>query len=134
MKAPESDDLLKEALEQKSLWHREQLEEEVKFISERTEKILTNALIVGGALALTYFLLTNLTGKSKSRPAKAKRPKTSEATVRESEPEAETEPQPSGVMSQIATAIASQASIFLLTLAREKLLEYLNSQSRKEDK
>jgi len=43
---------------QKSARHREQLEDEVKLISERTEKIIINALVIGGALAATYFLVS----------------------------------------------------------------------------
>jgi len=36
----------KEELRKKSERHRQELEEEVKLISERTEKIITNALII----------------------------------------------------------------------------------------
>ena len=56
MNLPESNDP-KEELLRKSAMHRHELEEEVKVISERTEKIITNALIIGGTLAVAYFLV-----------------------------------------------------------------------------
>ena len=33
--------------------HKRELEKEVKSVSEKTEKAITNALIIGGSLALT---------------------------------------------------------------------------------
>src|SRR5688572_21979393 len=75
MELLESDDPIKGKLLQKSAKHREQLQDEVKLISERTEKIMTNALIIGTALAATYFLVSRLSGsksKKKGKVAKIK--------------------------------------------------------------
>jgi hypothetical protein len=132
MELRETDDPVKGQLLKKSAMHRQKLEEEVKLISDQTQKILTNAVIVGGALALTYVLVTQLTGSSESKK-KPKRiaPKTSLA---ESDDIAiiSPEPEPPGIVSQIGAALASQATIFLLTLAKEKLAEYLQSQKEKK--
>ena len=44
------------------------------------------------------------------------------------------EPSAPGIVSQIGTALASQATVFLLAIAKEKLMEYLESQFEKKDK
>jgi hypothetical protein len=115
----------------KSALHREALEEDAKMISAKTEKILINALVIGGALAATYFLVKQFSGgKSKNKRTKkikvvAAQPSSDEiVTVAES-----TTP---GVIAQIGTALASQATVFLLDLAKEKLSAYLESQMKKE--
>jgi len=70
---PETDNPEKGQLLRRSEHHRELLEEEMKAITEKSEKIITNALIIGGALALTYFVVSSLSGSSKKEKARAKR-------------------------------------------------------------
>lgn len=129
----ESNDLKSELL-RKSAKHREDLEEEVKLISERTEKILINALIIGGSLAATYLLVRQFSGGSKKRKKKSKAMKMKvvqePAAVEEEEDYESSAP---GIVSQIGSALASQASVFLLGLAKEKLSEYLKSQTGKKE-
>ena len=50
----------KSLLLKKSAKHKKVLEDEVKLLSENAEKIVTNALIIGGTLALTYLLITSI--------------------------------------------------------------------------
>ena len=128
--AQETDDPVKSQLLSKALHQREELEDEVKYISERTEKIVTTALIVGGALALTYFLMSQFSG-SKSRKSKSKKTKAASAAA-DVEEEVE-EPSEPNVMAQIGTALATQATAFLLSIAKEKLSEYLQAQQKKKD-
>lgn len=133
---PGTDDPVKGQLLRKSALHREQLEEEVRLISEQTEKIITNAVIIGGALAVTYFLVSRFArsgSKKKSKAAKIKILQTPAATT---EPAAafSTEPSAPGIVSQIGTALASQATVFLLSLAKEKLMEFLEAQAEKKAK
>jgi hypothetical protein len=112
-------DLLKRAAK-----HREELENEVRSLSARTESILTNALIIGGTLAASYFIVRQFTG-SKSVKTKKARTRTvvlPAASPVETAPEINESP---GMLSQIGTALASQATVFLLGLAKEKLAEYL---------
>ncbi len=129
---PEIDDPVKSSLLKKSAQYREDLEDEAKLISDRTEKIITNALIVGGSLALTYFLYRQFSGggskKSKSKAKKAK----AVDTVTEVEEEMEETSGPNKFISQIGTALVSQASVFLLSMAKEKLSEYLQAQAQKK--
>ena len=131
----ETDDPIKSSLLKKTSQYREDLEDEAKTISDRTEKILTNALIIGGSLALTYFAYKQFSGGSKSkRKSKVKKIKMVGASPAEIEEEAEAE-ETSGtskIITQIGTALVSQASVFLLTLAKEKLAEYLQAQDQKK--
>lgn len=136
MELLESDDPTKGQLLEKSRRHRQQLEEDTRLISERTEKIITNAIIIGSALAVTYFVLSRFSGskEKKKKHNKAARielvhqPK-NEAPVSSASHAAE--PEPPGMMTQIGTALASQATMFLLQLAKEKLNEFMQAQAEK---
>ena len=130
----ETDDPEKGQLLQKSAHHRELLEDEVKLISARTEKIITNAVVIGGALALTYFLVTRFSGSgetTKSKTRKIKQVQNSE----DNDPEFESgnEPREAGIVSQIGAALVAQATTFLLSIAREKLAEFLEAQGVKKE-
>ena len=125
---PEKGQLLK-----RSAHHRELLEEEVKLITERSEKIITNALIIGGALALTYFLVRSVSGsdkKEKHRPRKIKLVETKDG---DTVPDEDYAPQQAGIVSQMGAVLMAQATGFLLSIAREKLLEFLQSQGVKKE-
>jgi hypothetical protein len=133
MELLDSDDPVKGQLLRKSAQHREQLEEDARLISERTEKIITNALIIGGALAATYFIVSRFSG-SKSKKSKLKKVRLvkEENNADEVVVEAATPEEP-GVIAQIGTALANQATVFLLTLAKEKLGEFMQAQTGKKD-
>jgi hypothetical protein len=131
MELLDSDDQ-KGQLMRKSALHREQLEEDVKLISDRTEKIITNALIIGGALAATYFIVSRFSGSSKQKKKLKKvRVVKEEDSADQVVVEAE-EPQEPGVISQIGNALVSQATVMLLALAKEKLAEFMESQNARK--
>lgn len=127
---PEKGQLLK-----KSAHHRQLLEEEVKLISDRSEKIITNALVIGGALALTYLLVSGLSGTSEKKKSKARKIKSVESQQGETSTsdEEDLEPEKSGIVSQLGAVIAAQATGFLLSIAREKIVEFLESQAAKKE-
>jgi hypothetical protein len=134
MELLDSDDPIKGQLLRKSAQHREQLEEDFKSISERTEKMITNALIIGGALAATYFLVSRFYGsktKVKVKPRKVRfvqdEPETEEVVVQSAEPATP------NVITQIGAALASQATVLLLNFAKEKLTEFMQTQSEKKE-
>jgi hypothetical protein len=127
----ETDDPVKSQLLQRSTQYREDFEDEVKEISDRTEKVLTNALVIGGSLALTYFLYSQLSGSSSKKKHKVKKAKASGAVAEVDEEEEELSG-PAQIISQIGTALVSQASVFLLSMAKEKLSEYLQAQEEKK--
>ena len=126
----------KEELLKKSERHRQELKDEVRMISERTEKVLINALIIGGTLAAAYFLMRQFSASSpkKKKKVAAQKIKLVKATEGSEETETAEEPSTPGVVAQIGTALASQATVFLLSFAREKLMQYLETQFDKKDK
>jgi putative copper export protein len=126
MELLDTDDPIKSELLMKTARHREDLEEETRAIAERTEKIITNAIVIGGALALTYFVYTQLSGSKKKKAKKKER-------AVESDEDEEVEETSTGIniLSQVGTALVSQGGVLLLALAKEKLTEYLRAQADK---
>jgi plasmid stability protein len=128
MELLESDDP-KSKLVKKAALHRYAMEDEARLITARTEKVITNALIIGASLAATFFLVKQLSGKrSKIKSKKLKVAPTDDAIDEENEAHV-----PS-IVNQIGAVLASQATSFLLDLAREKLSEYLQRSAQKETK
>jgi hypothetical protein len=134
MELMDTDDPVKGKLLRKSEHHREQLHDDVKLISEKTEKIITNALIIGTALAATYVLVNAFSGSKSKKKGKVAKIKLIQGDKEESSaPQAQEEASAPGVISQIGTALASQATVMLLAFAKEKLSEYLQSQAAKKE-
>ena len=135
MQTRESKDPKEELLE-RSERHRQEMKDEVKMISERADKVITNALIIGGTLAAAYFLMRQFSGSSPKSKKKVAAPKIKIVKATEASEETETTEEPSapGVVSQIGAALASQVTIFLLSIAKEKLMQFLDTQFEKKDK
>lgn len=131
MELLETDDPVKGQLLKRSAKHRAQLEEDARLISEKTEKMLTNALIIGGALAVTYFLVSSFSGKKKKK-SKTAEIRLVHGSSAQDQAAAMAEPEPPGMMAQIGTALAAQATAFMLSLAKDKLIEFLESQAAKK--
>ena len=130
MELGDSDDIKTNLLKQ-SAKHREELENEVRLLSARTETVLTNALIIGGTLAASYFIVRQFTGrKVKTKKVRAKKLTVLPAAPVEEVHEVDESP---GVVSQIGAALASQATMFLLGLAKEKLADYLQGFGQKQE-
>lgn len=125
MELLETQDPDKKKLIETSERHRRELQKEVKAISERTERILINALVIGGSLALTYYIISQWTGKRKKKKAKQRR-------VENGAPEAEEVdvPETPSVISQLGSKLMNQATVILLDIAKEKLFEYLESRKQ----
>ena len=128
----ETDNPEKGQLLQRSAHQRELIEEDVKLITEQSQKIITNALIIGGALAMTYLIVRSFSGSSGKVKTKAKKIKlvgSRPEAVAEQQVQASAEP---GIMSQVGAVLAAQATGFLLSVAKEKLMEFLQSQTAKK--
>jgi hypothetical protein len=131
----DSQDPEKKRLMDEAKKHKEALSGDVRAVSERTDTIIKNALLIGGALALTYVVVRSLSGgkskKKKSRTVKlvAQAPQgaTSNGVGEEEEEQSDS------LLSQIGTKIANEATVLLLSLAKEKLAEYLNSGKEKNE-
>jgi hypothetical protein len=125
MELLETQDPEKKRLIESSLRHRQEMEREVKNISDRSEKMLKNALIIGGALALTYVVVSQLSlGKTKKKKNKHSK------NVNIEEDEEEETP---SVLSQMGDKLVSTATVFLLDLAKEKLSDYLQNRKTKDE-
>lgn len=122
----------KQILLQKSAKHKQDLEQEVKLLSENTEKIFKNALIIGGTLAVGYLLVRQFSksSKRKSKPKKIKLVRASDAHI---ETAATPEPAEPSIMSQVGSALAAQATVFLLDLAKDKLSDFLKTHFEKKE-
>ena len=123
----------KSVLLKKTAKHRKGIEDEIKLLSENTEKMVTNALIIGGTLALTYLLISQFS-KSKKSKAKSKRKKIklikeNDANIEEAELGDDSQ---DSVISRIGSAVAAQATVFLLGLAKDKLSAYLKTSFNKD--
>lgn len=128
MELLETQDPEKKKLIETSDRHKRELEKEVTAISEKTEKVLKNALIIGGALALTYFTISQLT-KTKARRKKVKE----DNQENEEEDVIASEPSVPSFMSQMGERVINQATLVLLDLAKDMLMEYLESRKRKNE-
>jgi uncharacterized membrane protein YebE (DUF533 family) len=124
MKLLAKSDLEKQKLKKASAMYKEELESEINSISKKTEKIATNALFIGGALALTYLAVSQFTG-SKSKKKKSKQPK--------HENDEDEEPSSPNMLSQVGEILITQATMVLLEFAKEKLSEYLHSRQAKDE-
>jgi hypothetical protein len=132
MELLETQDPEKRKLLETSERHRRELEKEVSDISTRTEQVLTNALVVGGAMALTYFVVRQFS-KRKSKKKKHKKHKAApETNGTVDEVQAAYIPEPPTLISQIGDRLISHATLILVDLAREKLMEYLENRKKNE--
>lgn len=111
--------------------YKKQLNEEFKSISQNTEKIVTKAVIIGGTLAVTY-VVARMFFKSSSKRKSRKKFQALNADVEATEGASVQKDSEPGVVSQIGSALAAQATVFLLSLAKDKLAAYIQSQFTKE--
>ena len=131
MELLETQDPEKKKLIETSERHKREMQKEVSAITDKTEKALKNALIIGGSLALTYILISQI-GASKKKKKKVK----SKIVKNELEEDDEVIETSSGVPSfikQIGENLASQATLILLDLAKDKLAEYLNKRKAENE-
>ena len=133
MEILESQNPEKKRLIEASDRHKKALEKEVSEISSKTEKVITNALIIGGALALSYIVVRQLSSKSKKKHKKAKKVTASRAQVSSVANDEEEEEESPSMLADIGNKIASQATVILVDIARQKLMEYLESRKKADE-
>ncbi|MEQ8924330.1 MAG: hypothetical protein RLO81_00880 [Fulvivirga sp.] len=102
------------------------LEKELEAISEKGRQLATNTLIIAGGLALSYLIFKALFS-SETKKQKKKVKKTQEIEGEEIETD-------TSVFGQISSTLAKEAMVFLLGLAKEKLVEYLNSRNESAER
>jgi len=126
MELLETQDPEKRRLLETSNRHRQEMEREIKDISQKTEKVLKNALIIGGALALTYIVVNQLSSKTKKKKSRK------EKDIENSSSEEPVDESPS-LLSQLGDKAMNMASLLLLELAKEKLSDYLQHRKSKDE-
>ncbi len=125
MELLESQDPEKIKLIETSDRHKRELEKEMKSMTDKTKKVVKNALIIGGVLAATYLIVNQLSSSGK----KKKNAKTKAAMIPSNEDAMEEEHAPS-VFSQIVAKAADTATIVLLDLAKDALAEFLKNRKQ----
>ena len=132
MELLETQDPEKKRLMEESDRHKQELQKEVKAMSDKTEKVVKNALIIGGALAITYLIVSQL-GSSKKKKSKKAKSKITREENDESLENIEPAYSPPSFLSQLSDRVVSQATVVLLDIAKDKLAEYLNNRKTKNE-
>ncbi|GAA0892540.1 hypothetical protein GCM10009122_22190 [Fulvivirga kasyanovii] len=121
----ESNRKKKENLEQNSQKHREAFEHELSEVVDRTKRIATSALVIGGSFALSYYLIKKLTSKKSVK--KIKRQKSTgdiNEVVIQKHP---------SVFSTVGNVILTEMAVFLLGIAKERLINYIENLNSRDD-
>lgn len=113
--------------------HKKAMEKELTDLTKKTDKVLKNALIIGGSLAVTFLIISSLSTKRKKR----KKKQAIAAAVKAGEPmdaieTDEVDDSPS-VLGQVSKQIINAASVVLLDIARQKLSEYLATRNKPDE-
>ena len=116
-------DIERKKLVETSERHKLELINELNGIGIKSDKLLTNALIIGGSLAFTYLLVSQLTGE-------VKKSKKSKAQKVQSEDGFGIEEEEATLFSKLGAKLVDQATLVLLDIAKEKLSEYIQSKKR----
>ena len=134
MEILESQDPEKKKLIEASERHKRALEKGVSDLSDTTQKVLTNALIVGGVLALSYLVVRGFSssGGKKKKKKKAKVTVVQPQVSTDGDDEYEDDSSSPSLLADIGTKIANQATVVLIDIARQKLMEYLDSRKKEE--
>jgi hypothetical protein len=123
----ETQDPEKKRLVETSNRHRQEMEREIKDISQKSEKVLRNVLIIGGVLALTYVVVSQFSS-SKRKKKKSKKEKEVENSIEE-----ETDNEKPSLLSKMGDKAMNMATMILLDLAKDKLSEYLEHRKSKDE-
>ena len=134
MELLETQDPEKKRLIETSDRHKHEIEKEVKELSDKTERMVKNALIIGGTLAATFLLVNSLGSMKKKRKTRSK---INRAVATQSDDSAEDEANESfsspSILSQLGERFATQVTALLLSIAKDKLTEYLSNRKQKDE-
>lgn len=133
----ESQDPEKKKLIEASERHKRALEKGVSALGNDTQKLLTNALIIGGVLTASYLIVRGFSssGGKKKKKKRAKVTVVSPQVAKQTEDDDAdeyVETGAGGVLANIGSNLAHQATVFLVDIARQKLMEYLESRKKEE--
>lgn len=129
MELLETTDPQKKKLIEDSNRHKKELAKEIKSITNTTEKVVTNALFIGGALALAYLAYSQIAG-SKAKKKKAKKRKEVDD---EPEDESYEISKSSTFLSHVGEIVVTQATMAILELAKERLASFIESRKTTDE-
>lgn len=133
MELLESQDPEKKRLVEASDRHKKALEKDFLGLSEDSQKMVKNALIIGGVLALSYIVVRQFSSSSKPKKHKKARKVTLvQPSVSNHADDAEEEESSPSLLADIGSKMANQATVILIDIARQKLMEYLDSRKKEE--
>lgn len=135
MELLETQDPEKKRLIETSDRHKRAMEKEMQDLTQKTDRALRNALIIGGSLALTYIVISSLSNRKKKKKKKQAAELAAQAGLPGSSPadvEDEDDDEPS-VIAKVGSQLLNQASVILLDLARQKLKEYLATRNTSDE-
>ena len=101
--------------------YRDEINEALKQVVDRIGRTGMNAIIISGSLLVSYLLYRGISGGSKK-----KKPKQEEDSD-------SLEVQTYTMLDRMADKVLEQTLVFLLTLAKERLMEYLSELSQKNE-
>ncbi|ELR69934.1 hypothetical protein C900_04457 [Fulvivirga imtechensis AK7] len=120
----------RKAYERASEEHKEAFEQELSEMLDKGKRIATSALVIGGGFAISYYLMKRLSGGKKVKKVKKKKhspsneyPETVNEVVVEKKPT---------VLSTVGNVLLTEIAVFLLAIAKEKLVEYIEKQREDE--
>lgn len=116
----ESSEDIKRQLSDTATLYRDELREGIKLVGQSLGKTGINALIISGALVGGYLMFRLISGSDDT-------PKKKKIKIVPQEYEY-SEPKPPSVLDRIADRLLEEALVFALSLAKEKLREFLDSQ------
>lgn len=134
MELLESSDPEKRRLVEASERHKRALEKDFMGLSGDTQKLVKNALIIGGVLAVSYLVVRQFSSSKPKKHKKARKvtlvqPSVSNGHDDEDDDDHSTSP---SLLADIGTRMANQATVILIDIARQKLMEYLDSRKKEE--
>lgn len=133
MELLETQDPDKKKLIEASDRHKRAMEKELTDLTQKTDRVIKNALIIGGSLALTFLVISALSKKRKKKKKKlaleaaAQPGLTPEADAEEDDDEG------TSILGTVGTQLLNQASVILLDVARQKLKEYLATRNTPDE-
>lgn len=132
MELLETQDPEKKKLIESSERHKRALAKELSQLAAKKNRMVTNALVIGGTLALTYFVISSITKNSRKKKKLILAGIKEESGEGNEGLEAEKEDEPSE-LGKAGIYFLTQVSAMLLGLAREKLSEYLESRQKNNE-
>ncbi|NJN42292.1 MAG: hypothetical protein HC811_08825 [Flammeovirgaceae bacterium] len=121
MELLESQDPEKKKLIESSERHLRALQKEADAITDDSSRVIKNALLIGGVLALGYLTVNQLVKRSKKKKKKLR-----EGDGEDVESDEKSQKEPS-VFAGIGEKILTEAAAVLVEIARVKLEEYLQA-------